>query len=159
MEKFEAMVDEFENRLAEAKTAALEIQQLFFRAVEEQEDKFSVNVRGVVTDLMERLAREEIAEDFLDDFAMSLLLDKESTMGIVGSSHDMHLSRILKREDEARNTETKRFQECVHGHMNAEKVRNRNRVLEIHDYCRAAKVNISALLINEDEDEGDEEMK
>ena len=159
VEKFEAMVDEFDNRLVEAKAAALETQQLFFRSVEEQEDKFSIGVRGVITDLMERLAREELAEDFLDDGGMSLLLDKETTMGIVGSSHDMHLSRILKREDEARNAETKRYQETVHGNMNAEKARNRNRVLEIHEYCRSCKVNISALLLAEEDDEGDDEAK
>jgi len=159
VEKFESMVDEFDNRLVEAKAAALETQQVFFRSVEEQEDKFTAGMRGVITDLMERLAREELAEDFLDDAAMSLLLDKETTMGIAGSSHDMHLSRILKREDEARNAENKRYQETVHGHMNAEKARNRNRVLEIHDYCRSCKVNISALLLNEEDDEGDEEAK
>jgi len=159
VEKFEAMVDEFDNRLVEAKAAALETQQLFFRSVEEQEDKFTQGVRGVITDLMERLAREELAEDFLDDAAMSLLIDKETTMGVVGSSHDMHLSRILKREDEARNAENKRYQESVHGHMNAEKVRNRNRVLEVHDYCRSCKVNISALLLADEDEDGDEEAK
>lgn len=152
MEKFEGMVDEFDNRLAEAKLGALETQQMFFRAVEELEDKFSVGIRAVVTDLMERLAREELAEDFLDDGAMSLLLDKEQTMGIVGSSHDMHLSRILKKEDEAKNAETRRYHDAVSGHMHAEKMRNRNRVLEIHDYCRSCKVNITALLIAEEED-------
>jgi len=159
VEKFEAIVDEFDNRLAEAKTAALELQGIFFRSVEELEDKFVVNIRGVVADLIERLAREELAEDFLDEAATSLLMDKETTMGVAGSSHDMHLSRILKREDEARNAETKRYQEAVHGHMNAEKARNRNRVLEIHDYCRACKVNITSLLLTDDDDEGDDEAK
>jgi predicted RecB family endonuclease len=159
VEKFEAMVDEFDNRLVETKTAALEMQGIFFRSVEELEDKFVVNIRGVITDLIERLAREELAEDFLDEAAMSLLMDRETTMGVAGSSHDMHLSRILKREDEARNAETKRYQEAVHGHMNAEKSRNRNRVLEIHDFCRACKVNITSLLLNDDDEEGDEEAK
>jgi len=159
VEKFEALVDEFDNRLAEAKTAALELQGIFLRSVEELEDKFVVNIRGVVADLIERLAREELAEDFLDEAATSLLMDKETTMGVAGASHDMHLSRILKREDEARNAETKRYQEAVHGHMNAEKARNRNRVLEIHDYCRACKVNITSLLLTDDDDEGDDEAK
>lgn len=159
VERFEAMVDEFDNRLAEAKLSALETQQVFFRAVEELEDKFTANTRGVVSDLMERLAREELAEDFLDEGAMGLLLDKEGTVGVVGSSHDMHLSRILKREDEAKNAETKRYNDAVSGHMHAEKMRNRNRVLEIHDYCRMCKVNITALLIAEEEDEQDDEMK
>lgn len=41
VEKFEALVDEFENRLNELKTEALEGQQHFFRAIEDLEEKFS----------------------------------------------------------------------------------------------------------------------
>jgi hypothetical protein len=41
VEKFEALVDEFENRLNELKTEALESQQLFFRCIEDLEEKFS----------------------------------------------------------------------------------------------------------------------
>jgi hypothetical protein len=41
VEKFEALVDEFENRLNELKTEALEGQQLFFRSIEDLEEKFS----------------------------------------------------------------------------------------------------------------------
>lgn len=58
VEKFDALVDEFDTRLNELKNVALEAQQLFFRAVEEQEDKFSTQLRAVATDLIERLARE-----------------------------------------------------------------------------------------------------
>ena len=41
MEKFEALVDEFENRLNELKNEALEGQQQFFRNIEDLEEKFS----------------------------------------------------------------------------------------------------------------------
>jgi hypothetical protein len=147
VEKFEALVDEFENRLNELKTEALEGQQLFFRSIEDLEEKFSsgmcvccvalvtdverktgttctgycllhvvlslctqrhcaadcgvwalrpilhpfpasrcltdlllvlsiVGVRSVAQDLIDRLAREELAEDYLDDEAMSMVIDK-----------------------------------------------------------------------------------
>ena len=36
-------------------------------------------------------------------------------MGLVGASHDQHIGRILWKEDEARNTETFRTTELVHG--------------------------------------------
>ena len=39
VEKFDALVNIFDDRLNELKNIALEAQQLFFRAVEEQEDK------------------------------------------------------------------------------------------------------------------------
>jgi hypothetical protein len=57
VEKFESLIDDFENRLNDLKNEALESQQLFFRTIEDLEEKFSVGVRGVATDLIDRLAR------------------------------------------------------------------------------------------------------
>ena len=98
------------------------------------------------------MAREELAEDYLDEDAMSLVVDKDTCMGIVSASHDMHIGRILKKEDDARNTETKRYQELVHGTMNSEKTRNRDRILQVHDFCRSSKHALQALLALDDED-------
>lgn len=156
VEKFEALVDEFENRLNEIKNEALEQQQLFFRAVEDLEEKFSANVRAVATDLIDRLAREELAEDYLDDEAMSLVVDKDTCMGVLSASHDMHIGRILKREDESRGLEMKRFQELMAKYQNEESSRNRNRILQIHDFSRHGRSALHALLAMDD-DEGFEE--
>lgn len=38
---------------------------------------------------------------------------QDTCMGVLSASHDMHIGRILKREDEARGVETKRFQETM----------------------------------------------
>jgi hypothetical protein len=110
-----------------------------------------------VSDLIDRLAREELAEDFLDDEAITLLMDKDSCMGVVNLSHDVHIGRILKAEDQARNIEMSRYTTCVQGHMDGERVRNRNRVLEIHEWARSCKINIQALLVV-DEEEGVEDQ-
>ena len=131
VEKFEALIDDFENRLTDLKTEALEAQQLFFRAVEDLEEKFSTGIRAVATDLIERLAREELPDEYLDDEAMGLVVDKETCMNVLSASHDMHISRILKREDEARGSETKRFQETMSSYFNEESARNRDRVLQV----------------------------
>lgn len=61
VEKFEALVDEFENRLNELKTEALEGQQLFFRAIEDLEERFSSGGhRAVIIDLFFTLICIEI---------------------------------------------------------------------------------------------------
>eukprot|EP01041_Mallomonas_annulata_P007933 gene7933-16247_t len=159
VEKFEALIDEFDNRLNEIKNYCLEMQQLFFRAVEELEDKFSSNIRGVATDLIDRLTKEELAEDYLDDDAMALVVDKDVCMGTLSGSHDMHIGKILKREDEARALETKRYQDCVSGYNNTERARNRDRILQVHDLCRSTKATLSALLSMEEDEGGfDEDM-
>lgn len=156
VEKFDALVDHFENRLAELKLLALEAQTTFFRAIEEFEEKFSNGVRAVAQDLMDRLAREELSEDFLDDDAMVLITDRESCMQVFSASHDMHIGRILKKEDHAKNTENRRFVEDVQKYVQEENERNRDRVLQIHDFSQATQVSLQALLLEEDED-GDEE--
>jgi len=152
VERFDVLVDEFDNRLVEMKTAALETQQVFFRAVEELEDKFSGAIRGVVQDLMDRLSREEISEDYLNDEAMSLIVDKDTCMSLISQSHDMHIGRILKNEDNARTGENKRYQDLIHGYFNSEKARNRDRVLQIHEFSRKTKNTINALLQMDDEE-------
>jgi len=53
------------------------MQQTFFRAIEAMEEKFFTDVAALIVDLMSRLAREELSEDYLDDEAMTLLMDKE----------------------------------------------------------------------------------
>jgi hypothetical protein len=157
VEKFEALVDEFENRLNDMKNEALESQQVFFRSVEELEEKFSIGIKSVGQDLIDRMAREELAEDYLDDEAMSLVMDKETCMGVVSASHDMHIGRILKREDESRGAELKRFQERMSHYMGEESARNRDRILQIHDFSRSSKSSLHALLSNDDDEGYDDE--
>jgi len=152
VERFDVLVDDFDNRLVEMKTGALETQQVFFRAIEELEDKFSGAIRGVVQDLIDRLSREEISEDYLNDEAMSLIVDKDTCMSLISQSHDMHIGRILKNEDNARTGETKRYQDLIFGYINSEKTRNRDRVLQIHEFSRGTKNTINALLQNDDDE-------
>ena len=72
-EKFDALVDDFENRMVDVRNISLDAQQLFFRAVEELEDRFSTGIRGVCSDMIDRYVREELAEDFLTDEALALV--------------------------------------------------------------------------------------
>lgn len=157
VEKFETLIDEFDSRLNELKNQCLEMQQYFFRAVEELEDKFSTNTRLVTTDLIDRLTKEELAEDYLDDEAMALVVDKDSCMSTLSGSHDMHIGKILKREDEARVIETKRYQEIIAKYTISEKERNRDRILQIHDFCKSATSSLTKLLALEEEDGYDDE--
>jgi hypothetical protein len=157
VEKFEVMVDDFDNRMNDAKNLSLEMQQVFFRAVEELEDKYSTNVRAVAMDLIDRLAKEELAEDYLDDEAMALVVDKDSSMSTLSGSHDMHIGKILKREDEARATENRRYQDLLSNFLSSEKARNRDRILQIHDFTRSSTQALNKILALEEEDGYDDE--
>ena len=113
-------------------------------------------MRSVTTDLMERQAKEELAEDYLDDEAMSLVVDKEACLQTLSGSHDLHIGKILKREDEARATETKRYTEKVSLFNTSERSRNRDRILQIHDFVRSVKTTFANIL-SVDEEDGFEE--
>jgi hypothetical protein len=157
VEKFEFLLDEYDNRLVEMKTVSMELQQQFFRAVEELEDKFSVGVKGVATDLIERMSREELAEDYLDDEAVGLVTDKDVCVGVLSSSHDLHVARILKREDEARSGETKRYQETIANYANSERKRNRDRILEIHEFSKSNGERLDQLAASDEDDGADDD--
>lgn len=157
VEKFDTLVDRFEDRLNEIKNVALDAQQGFFREIEALEDGFSKSLVFLALEIIEKLAREELAEDYLDEEGQALVNDKDACMTVISASHDMHIGRILKREDEARGTETKRFQEIVGSHTSSERARNRNRVLEIHEFSNVSKSSLAALLFDEEDGFEDDE--
>jgi len=157
VEKFDTLVDRFEDRLNEIKNVALDAQQGFFREIEALEDGFSKSLVFLALEIIEKLAREELAEDYLDEEGQVLVNDKDACMAVISASHDMHIGRILKREDEARGTETKRFQEIVGSHTSSERARNRNRVLEIHEFSNVSKSSLAALLFDEEDGFEDDE--
>ena len=61
-EKFDVLVDGFENNIVDARNIVLEGQQLFFREVEDLEGKFLKNIRTLCFDLIEKYLREEPVE-------------------------------------------------------------------------------------------------
>ena len=54
-------------------------------------------------------------------------------------------------------TETKRFQETMSKYLSEESARNRDRVLQVHDFSRSSKSSLHALLSADDEDGLEEE--
>ena len=62
-EKFDVLVDGFENNIVDARNIVLEGQQLFFREVEDLEGKFLKSIRTLCFDLIEKYMREETGEE------------------------------------------------------------------------------------------------
>jgi hypothetical protein len=120
------------------------------------EEDFATNMKSVAVDLIERLAREELAEDYLDDDAMGLVQDREACMVVISSSHDLHIGKILKREDEARAIETRKCQELVNNYNSFERKRNRDHILQIHEFSATSRQQLNSFISTED-DEGDED--
>jgi hypothetical protein len=155
VENFEHLIDEFDGRMNEFKIATLEAHHSFFRAVEELEERFSAELRVLIGDLLECLSKDDITETQLNDDAMAMLVDKDFCMSSVSGSHDMHLGKLLKKEDEARALEMRRY----HGQLTAigdeERAHNRKRVLEIHDLTSEHSESLHNALRGDDDEEED----
>lgn len=156
VDKFDALIDRFEDKMNEMKNVALEQQSVFFRRVEAFEDNFSTKLKDLCLNLIERNLNGEFNDDFFDEVASLLVGDKDTCMTVVGASHDRHIGAIVKNEDAARSTETKRCLQMLENYRSSERSRNRNRILEIHDFSRQSKGSLMALL-SMDEEEGDED--
>lgn len=157
VEKFESLLDEFENKLNELKARSLDLQQQFFRKVEDSEEKFTRAVKETVSELIDKNSNGELAADFLDDEATNLVLDKDMCLTLITTSHELHMGKIMKKEDEARMTETKTYQEEVARYVRDERKRNRDRVLQIFDFGRQNRAVLDAKLSTDDDDAFDEE--
>lgn len=145
-------MDEFDNRLVEMKSQAMDMQQIFFRNVEELEKKYYESVRSVASDLIDRQSSNLLPPDFLDDDALTLVIDREACLQIVQSSHESHLGRIMKREYEATTLVTKRYHEIVSKYTKEERQRNRDRILQIHEFSTSNKERLAVFHNNDDED-------
>lgn len=158
VEKFEAMLDDFENKLGELKLRSLDLQQQFFRKVEDHEEQFTKIVKDTITELIDKHSRDELMEDYLEDDAIALVLDKDVCLGFVTTSHESHVGKILKREEDARVAESKTYQEEVARYVREERARNRDRVLQIFDFARANRTALEQKLSAEDEEGVEDEL-
>ena len=151
--KFEVLVDDFENKMMEMKAEALDMQNTFFRAIEKMEEDFAGTMRNIAVDLIERFTREELTEDYLDEEALSLVQDREACMTVISASHDIHVGKLLKKEDEARSIETRKTQGVVNDANEKERFRNRDHILQIHDFSKNAKTQLNSYLENDEDDD------
>ena len=79
-EKFDILVDGFENHTVDAKNILLEAQQLFFREVEDLEGRFFKNMRTLCFDLIEKYLRGEAEEEALTEEAVSLVFSLQQLL-------------------------------------------------------------------------------
>lgn len=81
-EKFDVLMDGFENHTVDAKNVLLEAQQLFFREVEDLEGRFFKNMRTLCFDWIERYMRGESEEEALTEEAVSLVISLQQLSSV-----------------------------------------------------------------------------
>jgi len=156
VEQFEDLAGDFEVGYGELTTASLELLTRFFRAVEEHEEKYSHNVLNIALELLERAAKEEeLGDEGLGEELGALLVDRDTCLNAVSTSHDAHVGRLLKREDEAAAREKARAKQLLDDAREKESNRNRNRIVEIQEFVENNERAMKELIKTADYDDDD----
>lgn len=148
IEKFEELMNQFENKLNEVKLACLEGQQGYFRQLEEHENNYTRDLMQLVNELLEKAAKEELGVE-LDDDAFTLLADRDTCINTVTGSHDIHVGKLFKVEDEAKSKEDNNCKATITHYRDEEHTRNRNRVLEISKFKQSVIAELTELVSRE----------
>ena len=205
VEAISIYIDQLDDQLTDLKALHIEAHNTYFRAIEDLQEKFTVYIRNMGLDLMERLsnqleeeemdminsARQTAASDLqppfqqaeggqsntkdpansannstnntsnigiveplrLNDEASGLLHDKDTCMNVINASHELHITRILRIEDETRKIDLKWFTDFITRQNSDEHKRNRNQILDIRSICLVIKGSIDELLSYEEDDD------
>ena len=119
------------SRYEDIKNKMSDLQQKFFREVEDQENNYSEAVTELATELLEKMANGGFQEGDLSEESAALLQDKETVNQSISGSHDAHLGKLLAHEDEVRETENSRCASTISKYADSERNRNRSRINEI----------------------------
>ena len=155
VEQFEDIMNEFENKYREINAACLEAQQSYFRAVEECENSYARDLMTLVNELLEKAAKEELPED-LPEEASNLLIDRDTCLNAITGSHDIHVGKLYKREEETKFNEIQHCTETIRNYRDEEHTRNRNRIIEIQEFLETNRKQLNDLVTREVIDEYDD---
>lgn len=148
MEDVNQVINTFESTYSDMSSARRDNFDAFFRGAEDAVNEHKEMVMHIVNNLTERVKEDEGASG-LDEEAVELLSDKDTVVNLVGSSNDFHIGRLLETEDKVRGDEKERQTAAIEGVREQQKLRNRERIVEI----AALEEHINGLL---DEAEADE---
>ena len=154
VEQCEEIIGEYETKYFEIKQACLDGQQNYFRLVEEHENNYTRDLMQLVNELLEKAIKEELPED-LPDEANSLLIDRDACMNAITGSHDIHVGRLYRREDEAKHNEELRFKLALKKYREEEHNRSRNRIMELKSFEEGCFSDLKELITQEIDDEAD----
>ena len=144
-----------QNKYREINAACLEAQQSYFRAVEECENSYLRDLMTLVNELLEKAAKEELPED-LPEEASNLLIDRDTCLTAITGSHDIHVGKLYKREEETKFNEITHCTETVRNYRDEEHTRNRNRIIEIQEFLESNRKQLNDLVTREVIDEYDD---
>ncbi|KAK3789570.1 hypothetical protein RRG08_016249 [Elysia crispata] len=131
VDQLEEIIKDFERNMQDLVSVFLESVQAYLTQARDLENIHNEKMIESATSALEKAAKNELDEDVPEELKM-LLVDKDTVMNAVTSSHDVHLLKIDNKEDDIVtriNNWLKNMIETIH--VEQEIQRNRMRVTEI----------------------------
>jgi len=132
VDQLEEVVKDFERNMQELVSLFLENVQTYLGQAREQENIHNEKMMEAASSTLEKAAKNELEEDTPEDLKM-LLVDKDTILNAVTTSHDVHLLKIDNKEDDIVtriNNWLKVMIDTIHKEQEIQ--RNRTRVTEIN---------------------------
>ena len=152
---FEDFISEFESLYGELKTQALDLQQTYFKGVEEAEETYLHAVTALANEYLEKSGKDELNHELFSEEATALLVDRDILLNMISSSHDVHVGKLFKADEDCKNREMAKFHGLVNAYQADATKRNRSRIMEMHTFVQENKKEI-AMIMEEDVVDDDE---
>jgi hypothetical protein len=153
VENLDALIDQYEDKLMELKLIDIDAQTLYFREIEDLEEKFLSHLRTMLSEIVEKVANDEFPEETYDEEALGLLIDKDICLSAASSSHEFRLSKILYYEEECRKDIIQSYSNQIMQEKDNLFINNRARVLDILGFSQKHRPAIERMTALEDDED------
>ncbi len=149
------MIDVFEAKCEAWGLQSSDILAEYFRNVEEAENVWSEQMVALGNHLMECISQTEVDDDDFNDEQRELLSDRDTLLTCINSSHDIHIGKMLIREDEIREKANSKLRLLMDAQKKEEWYRNRDRMAEITHLEAQNKAELASFLHELQSDESE----
>jgi hypothetical protein len=123
--------------------------------VEEAEETYLHAVAALANEYLEKSGKDELNHELFSEEATALLVDRDILLNMISSSHDIHVGKLFKADEDCKNREMSKFHGIVNAYQQDATARNRSRIMEMHSFVQENKREI-ALIMEEDVVDDDE---
>ncbi|KAH9503991.1 Dynein regulatory complex subunit 3 [Bulinus truncatus] len=132
VDQLEEVIKDFDRNMQDMVSVFIENVQAYLTQARELENLHHEKMIESATIALEKSAKNELEEDISEDLRM-LLVDKDTVINAVTSSHDVHLLKIDNKEDDIVTRINNWLKNMITAIHNEEEIkRNRSRVTEIN---------------------------
>uniref|UniRef100_A0A8C9SPT0 Dynein regulatory complex subunit 3 n=1 Tax=Scleropages formosus TaxID=113540 RepID=A0A8C9SPT0_SCLFO len=141
----EEIIKDFERNITDMVGGFIE--SLTFAQCRDLENNHNERLQEIAVAALDKAAANELEEDMPEGEQLPFF-DKDTVMNAVSASHDIHLLKIDKREDELVTRINSWMTVLMKSIQDAEGKRNRKRISEIHHYIDYVKTQLDEVTLH-----------